>query len=466
MADFKVPELGENIESAEITKLLVSEGDTIEKDQAVIELETGKATVEVPCPFAGTVSKIHVKEGDEVKVGQAILTVEDEGAEEKAGEQAQGKKEEEQGKEEDKGKGEEEPREKEVEKNKQKETPPEKVREVERKEDEQPQEKEELEPVTPQTPEQEKEAAGVEEPSGMPSVPAAPSVRRFARELGIDIKKVSGKGPHGRVSKEDVKAFAKQLAQDEAGPGVSTVPSLPDFGRWGEVERKDMNNIRRLTAEHMALCWRQVPHVTQFDRVDISELEELRKRFLKKVEKAGGKLTITAIILKVVASALKVFPNFNSSLDIKNEQIIYKKYCNIGLAIDTPRGLLVPVIRDVDRKNITQIAVEIVELAEKARNGKLSPDDFEGGTFTITNLGSIGGTHFTPIVNYPEVAILGVGRAFKEPCFSDDGICKPRLILPLSLSYDHRIIDGADGARFTRWTAEALEEPLLLSLEG
>jgi pyruvate dehydrogenase E2 component (dihydrolipoamide acetyltransferase) len=240
--------------------------------------------------------------------------------------------------------------------------------------------------------------------------------------------------------------------------------TLPDFEKWGAVERQPMSNVRRKTAEHLSQSW-VAPHVTNHDLADITDLEALRKRYGGKAEAAGGKLTMTAIALKVVAGALKVFPQFNASVDMEKDEIVLKKYIHIGVAVDTERGLLVPVIRDVDRKNIVELSVELSVMAEKARNRKLGLEDMQGGSFTITNLGGIGGTAFTPIVNWPEVAILGISRGRKEPVFVD-GQFVPRLMLPLSLSYDHRLIDGADAARFLRWLAEAFENPFLLSLEG
>jgi pyruvate dehydrogenase E2 component (dihydrolipoamide acetyltransferase) len=239
---------------------------------------------------------------------------------------------------------------------------------------------------------------------------------------------------------------------------------LPDFEKWGGIERQPMSNVRRKTAEHLTHSW-FAPHVTNHDLADISDLETQRKRYAGKAEASNGKLTMTAIALKFVAAALKVFPQFNASVDMENEEIVLKKYIHIGVAVDTERGLLVPVIRDVDQKNIVEISVELSEVAEKARNRKLGLEDMQGGTFTITNLGGIGGTAFTPIINWPEVAILGISRGRKEPVLVD-GEFVPRLMLPLSLSYDHRLIDGADAARFLRWLAEAFENPFLLSLEG
>jgi pyruvate dehydrogenase E2 component (dihydrolipoamide acetyltransferase) len=300
-------------------------------------------------------------------------------------------------------------------------------------------------------------------------VPAAPSVRRLARELGVDIYEVKGTGPAGRISEDDVKAYTKVLlatavsaAQAPRGP---VEPKLPDFSKWGKVERVSMRGVRRKTAEHLREAWNTIPHVTQHDRADITELEQLRARFAPKVEEAGGKMTVTAIALKICASALKIFPQFNASIDMEKEEIVYKQYVNIGVAVDTERGLLVPVLREVDKKNIVELAAELSELSKKARGKRLTPEEMEGGTFTITNLGGIGGTGFSPIVNHPEVAILGLSRSRMEPEWVD-GKFEPRLILPLSLSYDHRLIDGADAARFLRWIAEAFEQPFLLSVQG
>jgi pyruvate dehydrogenase E2 component (dihydrolipoamide acetyltransferase) len=272
-----------------------------------------------------------------------------------------------------------------------------------------------------------------------PSViaPAAPSVRRLARELGVDIRQVRGSGPGGRISIKDVKNHVQQLSleAERARPAAEEAAALPlpDFTKWGDVEREPMTSIRRTTARRLSQAWVTIPHVTHFDKADITDLEVLRKRYAKKAEAAGGKLTVTAIILKVVASALKVFPQFNASLDIANQEVIYKKYCHIGVAVDTEHGLLVPVIRDVDRKNIIELSVELTEISEKARNRKVTLEDLEGGSLTITNLGGIAGTNFTPIINPPEVAILGVSRASMQPQFKDGGF-EPRLIMPLSLS--------------------------------
>lgn len=448
--EFKLPELGENIDQGDLVRLMISAGSRVSEGQPVMELETDKAVVEVPASVSGVVKEIRVKEGDKIKVGQVIFTLEggsaaaperrtSEPVEHVSGQQAarlsfeiamraEGKTE-------------------------QQALPPDQPLQA---------------PPMFAMPVQLGKVAGTEhrEP-----VPAAPHVRRLARELGLDIYNVTGSGPGGRVSEDDVKAFAKAtLAAAVTAAQIPQAarfaePKLPDFTKWGKVERVSMRGVRRKTAEHLREAWITIPHVTQHDRADITELEQLRAKFAPRAEEAGGKMTVTAIALKVCASALKVFPQFNASIDMEKEEIVYKQYINIGVAADTDRGLLVPVIRDVDKKNIVELAAELSQFSRKARDKKLTPNEMEGGTFTITNLGGIGGTAFTPIVNHPEVAILGLSRGRMEPEWIN-GKFEPRLILPLSLSYDHRLIDGADAARFLRWIAEAFEQPFLLSVQG
>ena len=428
--EMKLPELGENIDSADVLTVLVSEGDFIEKDQGVIEIETDKATIEVPSTVTGKITQIFIKPGEKAKVGEVILKVE-------SGEVVEEK--------------------------------PVRVQAVAPA-------KEEVKAETAQqvseTPKGEIEKMLPGEKDNQPPIskgaaPAAPSVRRIARELGVDIKLVPGTGPLGRISMDDVKAYVKNLNENRTNqPSFGFKQELlPDFSKFGSVDKKPMSNIRNKTAEHMGYAWSTIPHVTQHDKADITELEKVRKMFNPKVEKSGGKFTVTAVLLKVIASALKVFPQFNSSIDMEKKEIIYKKYFNIGVAVDTEHGLIVPVLKDVDKKNITELSVELNTIAEKARIRKISLEDLQGGCFTITNLGGIGGTSFTPIVNSPEVAILGVSRGKYEPVYID-GKFEPRLMLPLSLSYDHRIIDGADAARFARWVCEALEQPMKVLLEG
>jgi pyruvate dehydrogenase E2 component (dihydrolipoamide acetyltransferase) len=297
-------------------------------------------------------------------------------------------------------------------------------------------------------------------------------VRRLARELGVDINEVSGTGAGGRISLDDVKAHSKRLIAEAARPasGATSVVDgqpLPDFSQWGDVERQPLRSIRRTTALHVSAAWRTIPHVTQHALADITELEAVRKTYAKMSAAAGGPLTVTAIAVKVVATALKAFPRFNAAIDLANDVLILKKYVHIGVAVDTDHGLLVPVIRDADGKNILQIAAELAQLSEKARSRKITLEEMQGGCFSISNLGGIGGTAFTPIVNAPEVAILGISRARYEPVYKEEtGQFVPRLMLPLSLSYDHRVIDGADGIRFLRWIAEAFEQPFVMVLRG
>ena len=274
-----------------------------------------------------------------------------------------------------------------------------------------------------------------------------------------------GSGPAGRISIEDVKQFVKQQMQRPAPSGGATIMELPDQSRFGPIEREKLSRLRMSAAEKLTATWNAAPHVTQHDRADITDLEAARRAFGKRAEKVGAKLTVTAIALKIAASALKVFPQFNASLDLQNGEVVRKKYVHLGVAVDTDRGLLVPVIRDADRKNAIELAVEVGDLAKRARDRKLTPDEMQGSCFTLSNLGGLGTTYFTPILNFPDVAILGLGRGEVQAVYKD-GEFVPRTILPLSLSYDHRWIDGADAARFLRWIAEALENPVLVALEG
>jgi len=294
----------------------------------------------------------------------------------------------------------------------------------------------------------------------------------MARELGVDINDVIGSGEDGRISIDDVKAHAKRLiaaATVPAAPGAAApraqAEPLPDFSKWGEVERQPMRGVRRKTAEHLGSSWAQIPLVTQYDAADISGFEDIRKRHAKQAGEGAAPLTVTALAIKIVAAALKIFPQFNVSIDMAAEEIVVKKYIHIGVAVDTDRERLGPVIRNADTKTLLQISAEVAELTRKARARKLTLDEMQGATFSISNLGGIGGTSFTPLVNSPEVAILGISRGRIEPVFKD-GQFVPKMMLPLSLSYDHRAIDGADGARFVRWVAEVFEQPFLLSLQG
>jgi pyruvate dehydrogenase E2 component (dihydrolipoamide acetyltransferase) len=421
--EFKLPELGEDIQSGDVTNVSVKVGDTVRKDQTLLEIEAGKATMEIPAPSAGTIKSIQVKPGDTVKAGQLVAEIES-GAEQESGAKGQ------------------EPEKKPEDGNPKPETPS---------------------TVSARKPEGKKPEPVVENHQSAipnqqyPAVSAAPNVRKLARELGVNVHDVPASDPDGHINEEDVKAFARETLQGRAAAPREAEP----------VRVEKMTPTRKTIMQHMTQCWTTIPHVTQHDMADITRLEELRKKYAPKAEAVGTKLTLTAILVKVLAAGLKVYPKFNCSIDPQKAEILYKNFCNIGIAVDTPKGLLVPVIRDADRKNIVELAKELGGLSVKAREGRIVPDDLKGGTFTLTNLGGIGGSFFTPIVNSPEVAILGVGRSVMDPCVGrGDGLCAPRLRLPLSLSYDHRIIDGADGARFLKWLVDAIEEPMLISLQG
>ena len=491
IVEVRLPEISENVASGDVTKVLVKVGDTVAVDQPLVELETEKAVFEVPSTAAGVVTEIRLKAGDSLEVGGVIAKIETEatagaarsgekqpaGAESAAPEKLAAATET---------------------------SPPHAASEpAEPKPTPAPPAQQPSAPAPPPRDAQptaqrpvSQDARPAPSPSNQEStaenirdtvvavaqeqgaaVPASPTVRRMARELGVDINQVRGTGPGGRISSEDVSAFAKSIisgASSQGGPvqtgpssigPAQTVRALPDFSRYGEVERTPLTKIRALTAQSMSYAWQTVAHVTQHDEADITALEVARKKYAPRVEQGGGKLTMTAILVKVCASALHKFPDFNASIDIARGEIVHKKYFNIGIAVDTERGLLVPVIKYVNDKNLVSIASDVTELAEKARTKRIMPDEMEGGCFTISNLGGIGGVGFTPIVYAPEVAILGVSRASMKPVYINNSF-EPRLILPLSLSYDHRLIDGAAAARFLRWVCEALENPILLAIEG
>jgi pyruvate dehydrogenase E2 component (dihydrolipoamide acetyltransferase) len=463
IVEVRLPEISENVSSGDVTKVLVKVGDVVAVDQPLVELETEKAVFEVPSTAAGVVTEIRLKPGDSVDVGGVIAKIETEA---KAGEKPVAG-------------AASEPAEP-------KPTPapvPQPVTLASPPREPQPTaaaastRSEENAPATAENISDTVVAVAQEQGN---AAAASPTVRRMARELGVDINRVRGTGPGGRISSEDVSAFAKAIisgassgAAVQTGPlsigpgqaGAAAQRQLPDFTRYGEIERTPMSKVRAITAQSMSYAWQTVAHVTQHDEADITRLEESRKKYAPRVERGGGKLTTTAILVKVCGSALHRFPDFNASIDVTRGEIIHKKYFNIGIAVDTERGLLVPVVKYVNDKNLVSIASDVTELAEKARTKRITPDEMEGGCFTISNLGGIGGVGFTPIVYAPEVAILGVSRASMKPVYVDDGF-EPRLMLPLSLSYDHRLIDGAAAARFLRWVCEALEDPILLAIEG
>ncbi|GGM92997.1 dihydrolipoamide acetyltransferase component of pyruvate dehydrogenase complex [Thermus composti] len=384
----------------------------------------------MPAEAGGVVEKVLVKVGDEVRPGQPILVL--------AGE-AEAPPRVEEKPEPPASKGEKAPEAEE------KPEPAPKVREA------------------PPSAPKEAPPAPKEAPAEGRLIPAAPSIRRLARELGVDLTRLRGTGLAGRITEEDVRRAAGLEAP--AGPLPAPAPRLPDFGKWGPVRTEPMSGVRKATLRAMAQAWSQVPMVTHFDEADITELEALRKRYAKRAEEKGFRLTLTAFLLKAVALTLKAFPKFNASIDPEKGEIIYKDYIHIGVAVDTPHGLLVPVIRNVDQKGVLRLAEELQEISEKARERKLAPEDMQGGTFSLSNLGGIGGTGFTPIVNWPEVAILGVSRSQMKPLWDPEKEAfVPRLVMPFSLTYDHRLIDGADAARFCRHLAGILEDPLGLAL--
>ena len=449
--EIKLPEVSDNVETGDVLKVLVAVGDKISLDQPVIELETDKASFEVPSTESGIVKEINVKQGDIIRIGAVILKVETNGAGEDESETSDDKIKEKAPDENRKEKAPDENRKDEAKDKSNGEIKNEDKSEG-KKSDAPPEEN----PVKKASAPAEDQ---VEFISGNNTAPASPSVRRLARELGIDIATVRGSDSGGRITEDDVKNHVKSLMNSRSSTGISvSQKNLPDFKKWGDIEIQNMSKVRSITADAMTYAWTTIPMVTQFDKADITGLEEFRKKYSKKVEEEGGHLTITSILVKVCEAALKYFPQFNSSIDLQKKEIIYKKYFNIGVAVDTDRGLLVPVIKNTAGKNLTQISKELNELAEKARDKKITPDEMEGGNFTISNLGGIGGTNFTPIVYSPQVAILGVSRGNKEAVYVNNSF-EPRLMLPLSLTYDHRIIDGADAARFLRWICEALENP-------
>ncbi len=417
--EFKLPDLGEGIHEGEIIEVLVHAGDKVEDGQTVLIVETDKATAEVPSPVTGTVKEVRVKPGQTVAVGQVLIVFLKEGeTEEETGAKPPQKRSE------------------------KREAVSEKLF-TKREEG-----KEEKAPARP--------SEGV--------VAAAPSTRRLARELGVDISQVRPSGPGGRVTPEDVRTFAEGAGGPEAEKAPPPAPEAPppEFDQIGQVERIPLRSVRRTTAKHVAVAWSQIPHVTHMDTADLTELEAFRRRHKEQVEAQGGVLSLTVFAVKAAVAALKKFPRFNSSIDMESEEILVKHYHNIGLAVDTDRGLLVPVVRNVDCKSIYDLAIELKDLTEKTRQGKASNEDLSGGTFTITNVGPMGGTGLSPIINHPEVAILGMAQARLQPVVVGDEKnyeIVPRLILPLGVTFDHRVLDGAEAARFLRTVIEGLENP-------
>lgn len=434
--ELRLPDLGEGIADADVLSVLVSAGQAVAKDDPIIEIESDKATLEVPAEMAGTVTQILVNAGDTLQVGQTILELEESGSASDGKPVA---------------------------------TPPPAAEASTGTVTEAPAPTP-APTTTPPRPHPKPTAAlRVAPPPPPPAggdapVFASPSTRRFAREIGLDIRDVTGSGPGGRISVDDVKAHARSRpATASAAPGGLVAAPLPDFSSFGPVKRERMNRVRRATAMNIAQSWSTIPHVTLFNEADITAVEAMRQREKDRVRSAGGSLTITPILMKVVAAALKAHPKMNASADFTSNEMVLKDYCHLGVAADTERGLLVPVIRDVDEKSITELAIEVTEVAAQVRDGQLPPERLEGASFTISNLGGLGTGHFTPIINPPEVGILGVGRAVEKPVYVE-GLLRPRIMLPLALSFDHRAVDGADGARFLTWIVEALAQPLMLAM--
>ncbi len=449
-----LPDLGEDIEEADVLQIYVSVGDEIVLEQPIVEIETEKATLDLPSPTAGVVTEIHVRAGDTIRPGDPVLSV-DSGT-----------------------------------------SPPPPARSPSPPVEAAPEEPvvnsssppvETAAPVEPEpapTPEpkvdRDHPAPILRVPPAAPAplvegdlesrpVFASPSVRRLAREIGVDIRTVRGSGPGGRIDQGDIKRHARETPSQtpDSGHSERSPGPLPDFSEFGAVDRIPMSRLRRTIKRNMTVSWHEVPHVTLFHTADVTELEQVRRDYRDRAEEAGGRLTITAILLKITAAALLAHPHVNSSIDAENDELVLKKYVNVGVAVDTPRGLVVPVIRDVDKKNIIEISVELTDISERARSGELGLQDFRGSSFTVTNLGGMGTGHFTPIIHHPNTAILGIGRAEKRPEWSDvlDG-WEPRSILPMSFTFDHRVMDGADGARFMTWIADVIRQPLVLALGG
>ena len=424
--EFKLPDLGEGIHEGEVLAVHVSVGQEVKEGDIILEVETDKAAVEIPSPFSGTVAEIRVKAGDTVKVGDVMMTFGN-------GEAAEA---------------------------------------VEEKK---------LEEVPSKTDEPEKVISPPAAGKRKGPVPASPATRRLARELGVDLHRVTPTGSGGLVTADDVRAFADR-GKDEVeapatgedvpaeAPAVSIPsPTLPDFTKWGPVERVPFRSLRKATAKQMVIAWTQIPHVTSQDQVDITKLEAFRQKHKAEIQAEGGRLTMTVFALKAVATALKTYPQFNATLDVEAGEIIIKKYFHVGVAVNTDNGLIVPVVRDVDRKSIKELSIELNAIVEQTRSRKISLDDLKGGTFTITNAGAMGGGFFAPIINFPEVAILGMGQGRLQPAVIDKGgkpAIAPRLIMPIVLCIDHRVLDGADAIKFLKLVIDSLQDPdeLLISM--
>lgn len=424
--DFKLPKLDDNINSADVAEIHIAVGDTIEAGQVIMELETDKAVMELQCPHAGKITKILVKKGETISTGQPIVQLEPSGG---GGASLNGGA---------------------------KETKAASAGKAAPAATAAP-------AAATAAPPKPAPAVGTNRIEGLP-LPAGPATRRLARSLGVNLASVRGTGAGGRITLEDVARAAVGSGGGGGTGGGIVIPPLPDFTQWGAVDRQPLTKLQKTSANNLTLAWQIIPHVTQHDLADVTELETTRRQFQESLGKGGPKVTMTAIALKAAVACLREFPLFNASLDSQTNELVLKRYYHIGVAVDTPNGLVVPVIRDVDKKTVLQLAGELTEMAGKARDRKLAVSEMMGGTFTITNLGGIGGTGFTPIVNYPEVAILGMSRSQKQLQLVD-GQVQNRLMLPLSLSYDHRVINGADAARFVSKLCGLFSDSFRLLLE-
>ncbi|MGD9889397.1 MAG: dihydrolipoyllysine-residue acetyltransferase [Halothiobacillaceae bacterium] len=438
MQKFILPDIG-NHKNIPVIEILVNEGDKVEKDQSILTLESDKATMEIPAPFAGVVRNIQVKLEQKINQGDWICDIETAAEAVTPPSPLAGEGSGERGREPSN------------------EAAPVKVAPPS--------------PLPSPTGGEGTKPSSEEKPINAPSLGAqyhaSPSVRAYARQLGVELQHVVGTGPKGRIQTTDVETYVKAVMQGNkpaphaaatasTGSGIPPVPVI-DFTQFGEIERVELSRIKKISGKHLTACWLNIPHVTQFDEADITELEDFRASLKTRAEKAGVKMTPLPFVMKAVVQALKEFPHFNASMDADGNAIVLKKYFNLGVAVDTPNGLVVPVVRDVDQKGLFDLARELAEISQRAREGKLSPTDMSGGTFSISSLGGIGGTQFTPIVNAPEVAILGLSKAKMMPVW-DGAQFMPRLMMPFSVSYDHRVIDGAQGVRFTTRLSQLLRD--------
>lgn len=431
LQEIKLPPLGDGISDGDVVNILVQEGSVVAKDAILLELETEKAVVEVPAPQAGRIDKVHIRNGEKIRIDQLMFSLETDTAPREATLPAETKQD------------------------------PKKDEET-RLEEASPTVSKTKTPPPEEIPERNETAAPP--PSSLEIVPAGPAARRLARELGLDLAHAVGTGRGGRITLDDVKACARRRLSTPSGTASET-GELPDFSRWGTVERKAIPSLRVKIADRMLSAWNTVPLVIQFDEADITDLEEIRKKESEYVKEQGGRLTLTVFVLKALTSALKAFPQFNASVDPQRNEMVYKRYYNIGVAVDTPSGLIVPVIKNVDKKSFLTLAAELADLAKRTRERKVSLDELRGGNISISNLGGISGTGFTPLVIPPDVAVVGLSRSALKPVWRNETF-EPRLIMPFCVGYDHRVIDGADAARFSRYIARALENYEELMLGG